>query len=146
MEYSADIKKLQRKLLPEDFKVTDWESLQPYFEELVNRPLNSVQDLEKWLQDISELEAVIAEDATWRQIKMTCDTENKALEEAFTYFVMEIQPKLQPYGDKLNRKFVDSEFTKQLNEDQYFTYLRSVKKKVLNFLEKKIYHFRQILL
>ena len=39
---------------------------------------------------------------------MTCDTENKALEEAFTYFVMEIQPNIQPYADKLNRKLVDN--------------------------------------
>ncbi len=41
--------------------------------------------MEQWLQDMSELEAVISEDTCWRQIKMTCDTENKALEEAFVY-------------------------------------------------------------
>ena len=35
---------------------------------------------------MSELEAVVSEDACWRQIRMTCDTENKKLEEAFTYF------------------------------------------------------------
>src|SRR6476660_1242471 len=98
MNYSADIKKLPRKFLPEDFAITDWQTLEPYFNELLQRPLNTKADLEKWLQDISELEAVIGEDAAWRQIRMTCDTENKELEKAFEFFVMEIQPKIQPYG------------------------------------------------
>ena len=48
---------------------------------------------------MSELESVVSEDACWRQIRMTCDTENKQLEEAFTYFCMEIQPRIQPYAD-----------------------------------------------
>ena len=86
MHYSAAIKKTDRKFLPEDFAISDWDSLQPYFENLANRGLNNLQDLEKWLADMSELEAVISEDACWRQIRMTCDTENKKLEEAFYVF------------------------------------------------------------
>jgi oligoendopeptidase F len=35
MNYSADIKKLPRTYLPEDFAVTDWQTLEPFFEELV---------------------------------------------------------------------------------------------------------------
>ncbi len=138
MNYSADIQKLPRKLLPEDFTITDWPALEPYFQELLERPINSKQDLEKWLQDTSELEAVIGEDAAWRQIRMTCDTENKELEQAFEFFVLQIQPKMQPYADKLNRKLVESPFTKELDEAQYFTYLRSVKKSIDLFREENI--------
>lgn len=138
MNYSADIKKLPRKYLPEDFKVTDWEGLHPFFEELLARPINSRADLEQWLQDLSELEAIIGEDAAWRQIRMTCDTENKELEDAFTYFVMEIQPKIQPYADKINRKLVESPYTKELDQKQYFTYLRSVRKSIDLFREENI--------
>src|SRR6478735_12004908 len=107
MNHTADIKKLPRQFLPEDFTVTTWDSLEPYFKNLLDRPINSNADLEKWLLDMSELEAVVSEDACWRQIKMTCDTENKVLEEAFTYFCMEIQPKIQPYSDALNKKLVN---------------------------------------
>ena len=138
MNYSADIKKLPRKYIPEDFKVTDWEGLHPFFEELLARPLHSKADMEQWLQDLSELEAVIGEDAAWRQIRMTCDTENKALEDAFTYFVMEIQPKVQPYADKINRKLVESPYTKELDQQLYFTYLRSVRKNIELFREENI--------
>jgi oligoendopeptidase F len=136
--YSADIKKLPRKFLPEEFKVTNWETLEPYFQELLQRPINSKEELLKWLQDISELEAVIGEDAAWRQIRMTCDTENKELEEAFNYFVMEIQPKIQPYGDQINRKMVENPFVKELDQHQYYTYLRNVKKSIELFREENI--------
>ncbi len=75
--YTADIKKIQRHFLPADFTVTDWETLEPYFKELLGRDISTKEKLEQWLKDQSELEAVVNEDACWRQIKMTCDTENK---------------------------------------------------------------------
>ena len=138
MVLSADIKKLARHFVPQNFTITDWASLEPYFQELSNRPISSLTDLEKWLKDMSELEAVISEDACWRQIKMTCDTTNPALEKAFTFFCMEIQPKLQPYADLLNKKLINCPFTQELDKDTYFTYLRSVKKSIDLFREANI--------
>ncbi|MET0394377.1 MAG: M3 family oligoendopeptidase [Chitinophagaceae bacterium] len=138
MSYTADIKKLDRHFLPDNFVLTDWASLEPYFKELAERPIGSAADLEQWLKDTSELEAVVSEDACWRQIKMTCDTESKQLEEAFTFFMMEIQPKIQPYSDQLNRKLVECPFTKELDPAAFFTYLRNVKKSIDLFREANI--------
>ena len=138
LEYTAQITSIPRSYLPGDFKVTDWSGLEPYFKELLDRPLHSKSDLEQWLKDMSEVEAVVGEDAAWRQIKMTCDTENKALEDAFTFFVMEIQPRIQPYADKLNRKMVENEFTAQLDHEEYKVYLRNVKKNIELFREENI--------
>jgi oligoendopeptidase F len=138
MNLNADIKKMPRNFLPSDFSVKDWASLEPYFKELAERAINSPGDLQKWLSDASELEAVISEDACWRQIKMTCDTENKELEKAFTFFMMEIQPKVQSYSDILNRKLVENPFVKELDTKKYFTYLRNVKKNIELFREENI--------
>ncbi|MBD0295662.1 MAG: M3 family oligoendopeptidase [Flavisolibacter sp.] len=138
MNYTADIKKLERNYLPPDFKVTDWPALEPYLKELLERPINSKEDLQKWLQDMSELEAVVGEDAAWRQIRMTCDTENKELEKAFEFFVLEIQPKIQPYADKLNRKLIENPFVEELDEEQYKVYLRNVRKSIELFREENI--------
>jgi len=115
-----------RQFLPADFKVTNWEALLPYFEELKNRPIDNKEQLEKWLLDVSELEAVISEDACWRQINMTCDTTNKSYEDAFTYFCMEIEPKMKPFSFELNKKLLACQFTKELDNNIYFPYLRSV--------------------
>ena len=138
MQYSANIQKLKHSFLPVDFKLTDWNSLEPYFIQLLERKIESETDLEIWLKDMSEIEAFISEDACWRQVRMTCDTENKELEESFNFFFMEIQPKIQPYADQLNKKLVNCPFTNTLDQQKYFTYLRSVKKSIDLFREANI--------
>ncbi|MFN8248918.1 MAG: M3 family oligoendopeptidase [Ferruginibacter sp.] len=136
--YSADIKKISRHFLPTDFTVTDWNALEPYFKELLDRDISSKENLEQWLKDQGELEAVVNEDFCWRQIKMTCDTENKELENAFNYFCLEIQPKIQPYSDALNKKMLASPALVELDQEKYFTYLRGVKKNIELFREENI--------
>jgi oligoendopeptidase F len=136
--YTANIQKLQRHFIPANFIVTDWNSLEPFFTTLLNREISTNEDLEQWLKDQSELEALVSEDACWRQIKMTCDTENKTLEDAFTFFVMEIQPKIQPLADALNKKLVNHSLVNELDANKYFTYLRSVKKSIELFREENI--------
>jgi oligoendopeptidase F len=136
--YTADIKKTTRTFLPTSFEVTTWENVAPFFKNLLDREINSKIDLELWLLNMSELEAVISEDACWRQIKMTCDTTDKTLEEAFTYFCIHIQPKIQEYADMLNKKLLQCPYTKDLNEKEYFTYLRSVAKNIELYKEENL--------
>ena len=138
MSYSADIKKLPRHFLPADFTISNWERLEPYFKNLEERVISTLPELEQWLKEASELEAAISEDVCWRQIRMTCDTENKALEESFNFFMMEIQPRIQPYADRLNRKLVDHPLSSQLDHEKYFTYLRNVRKNIDLFRENNI--------
>lgn len=136
--YTADIKKIPRKFLPENFTITDWQTLEPFFKELLERPLTDKASLEKWLAGMSELEAAVNEDGCWRQIRMTCDNENKVLEDAFNFFCLEIQPQIQPYSDALNKKLVESPLLSELDADNYFTYLRSTKKNIELFREENI--------
>jgi len=138
MPRTADIQKLSHHFLPTDAVLTNWEGLEPYFKTLLAQDLDSVATLEKWLQNLSELEAFISEDACWRQIKMTCDTTDKSLEESFNFFCMEIQPKMQPYADALNKKLIACPYTTDLDKSAYFTYLRSVKKSIELFREENI--------
>ena len=138
MNASANIQKLTRKYLPENLIVTDWNVLEPYFKELLGRQFHSKEDLEKWLHDMSELEAAINEDFCWRQIKMTCDTTNKELEQSFNFFCTEIQPKIQPYAFELNKKLVNAPFLDELDKDKYFTYLRSIRKSIELFRQENI--------
>ena len=138
MNNSADIAALPRQFLPGEFQIINWESLEPWFQQLLDRPLDSVQELERWLKDSSELEAVISEEACWRQIRMTCDTTDKNLESAFVFFVTEIQPRIQAFADQLNRKLIDCPFTAKLDQKKYFTFLRNIRKSIELFREANI--------
>jgi len=138
MTYSAEIFAARRHFLPEGFNVTDWSSLEPYFKELLNRDVADKEKLEQWLQDQSELESIVNEDACWRQIRMTCDTKNKELEENFNFFHMHIQPQIQPYADALNKKLVSSPLLSQLDQKKYFTFIRNIRKSIELFREENI--------
>ncbi len=125
--------------MDKDFKVTDWASLQPYYDELLARPLNSKDDLLTWFRHRSELEAVISEDGAWRYIKMTCDTTDDKLREDFNYFVREIQPQIAPYSDKLNRKAVACPYLDEVAHLRgYDIMIRELKKEIDIFREENI--------
>lgn len=131
---------LEKKIhhyLPQDLNI-DWGNLSPIFDELLGRDIDSVAALEQWLQDKSELEAALEEDFAWRYIKMTCDTANEDLVKSFQYFATEIEPKMAPLNNDLNKKLIDSPFVKDLNQDEYFVYLRGVKKALALFREENI--------
>lgn len=138
MNATAQIKAKKRSFLPQEFSLSDWDGLEPYFQNLQNRNLDTQEALLRWLADLSELEAVVGEDACWRQIKMTCDTTNPALEEAFTFFVTEIEPKIKPYAFAINQKLLDCPFKENLEQKMYFPYLRNVANSVSLFREENI--------
>jgi oligoendopeptidase F len=131
------IHKKTRTYIPEGFEIK-WESLEPLYTELRDREINSVEELEKWLHDRSEVEAALEEDFAWRYIRMTCDTNSEELLQKFQYFATEIEPKIAPYSNELNKKLVASEWVDKLNHDKYFIYLRGVKKSLELFREENI--------
>ncbi|WP_162427039.1 M3 family oligoendopeptidase [Pontibacter pudoricolor] len=131
-------KRKQRTYLPEDFKVETWEALQPSFEELKNREITNVEELEKWMADRSELESMLSEDMGWRYIRMTCDTQNEESTKAFQYFVSEIDPKIAPYDHELNKKLMHSPYVTALDKNKYRIYLRGVERALEIFREENI--------
>lgn len=131
------ISKKTRKYIPAQLDVK-WENLEPLFKELLGRELNSVDELEKWLKDRSELEAALEEDFAWRYIRMTCDTTDEKLLNDFQFFATEIEPKIAPLNNELNKKFIACSFSEELNKDKYFVYKRGIKKALELFREKNI--------
>ncbi|HVW13975.1 MAG TPA: M3 family oligoendopeptidase [Mucilaginibacter sp.] len=131
------IHKKTRHYIPESLDIK-WETLEPLFKELTARPINSVEELEQWLRDRSELEAALEEDFAWRYIRMTCDTTSNELLQKFQYFATEIEPKIAPYSNELNKKLVNSGFADRLPNEKYFIYLRGVKRALELFREENI--------
>ncbi len=131
------ITKKARTYIPKSLKIK-WENLEPIFTELLSRKIHSVTELEQWLKDRSEIEAALEEDFAWRYIKMTCDTTDGTLLADFQFFATEIEPKIAPLNNDLNKKFIESEFADQLDKDKYFVYTRGIKKALELFREENI--------
>jgi oligoendopeptidase F len=131
------IHKKTRTYIPAGLEIK-WENLEPLYKDLCDRESGSVEDLEHWLKNRSELEAALEEDFAWRYIRMTCDTANEELLKNFQYFATEIEPQIAPYSNELNKKLVGSEWAAQLDPKKYFIYLRGVKKSLELFREENI--------
>ncbi len=137
--------KKARTFLPEDFEVSTWDALEPYFEQLLQRDINSVEDLRQLLRDDSELSAVLSEDLAWRYIKMTCNTGDKALSERYKDYVQHIQPKMAPFGDRLNKKVTASPYLSELEKEEgYDILIREMKKNIEIFREENVPLFTEI--
>ena len=55
----------KRAFVGEEFDLKKWEDLQPFYENLKTRDINSVEDLRKWFLDRSELESYLSENFAW---------------------------------------------------------------------------------
>jgi len=130
---------LQRKFVEQDFKVTDWESLKPYFDDLLARSITDINDFKQFLKDNSELTSVLEEDLAWRYIQMTCDTESKEKAELYTYFVTQIQPHIAPISNQIDKKILESPFLEQLKKEKdYVMMIKELEKEVELFCEANV--------
>ncbi len=128
----------ERRFLPEEFKLTVWSRLKPYYTDLQKRPINSLQDLENWIADRSELESVVSEDFAWRYIKITVNSADEQAMDLYEYAVQELMPKIFSFENTLNEKLVNSPFVHQLHGDHYQLYLRLTRNAASLFNEENI--------
>src|SRR5512144_3132549 len=84
-----------------------WKDLEPYYQELELRPLNS-GNIQAWLNDWSRL-AQTADEQYWRlNIATTVNTADATIEEQFNRYVDEMQPLVKTAEQKLKDKLLAS--------------------------------------
>lgn len=125
-------------IAPPQLDLSSWQSVEPVFKQLVNQPIGSVSELKKWLANLSEVEAELSEEIGWRYIGMTCNTADEAARNAFNFLVSEIEPKVAPYIDLLNRKLVDCPFVAEIDDPGFEVMLRKVRRGIELFRAENI--------
>ncbi|MEZ4739489.1 MAG: hypothetical protein R2818_09075 [Flavobacteriales bacterium] len=127
-----------RTFLPPDLVVSDWASVSPYFVALDQRELKGAVELERWLRDLSELEAVLAEEGGWRYIRMSVDIRDKDAGARYQAFVAEVLPEVEQWTDKLQRKLMAMPEVEQLSGEGYPVYLRGIREQLRIFREVNV--------
>ncbi len=97
-----------RQFVAADADFGNWATAEPYFQELSQRPIDNLPQLEKWLMDFSELEACLDEEGTQRYTAMTCQTDDPQRERRYLHFIENVQPNAEPWRDRLRRRFVEA--------------------------------------
>jgi len=136
-ELLAEAKK-RRCFVGTGLTINSWDDVEPYFNELLGRTINSASDLEHWLKDRSELDAVLEEDLAWRYIKMNCDTGDATLAQRFNTFVSTIEPEASKLSNALDEKFTSSPYFDKIDATKYFTFVRSTRNKMELYREENL--------
>src|SRR3954465_8917277 len=86
-----------RRFVPDSVNLGDWAQVAPLFDRLEAAAAEcaTVEALEAWLLDWSELSAALDEEATRRSIARTCHTDDPEAERAYLHFVEHVEPSLK---------------------------------------------------
>lgn len=128
----------KKEFLPEGFKITVWSKLKPYYQALLDLSIQSAADLEQWILDKSELDAIVAESFAWRYINLTRDNNDQSKADLYQYAVQELYPNIAAFDNKLQQKLVNCPFAATLDPDRFFTYVREIRNKVELFCEENL--------
>jgi oligoendopeptidase F len=110
--------------LPESVELTRWEQIEPWYEQLLAREIDSHQALERWLGDMGELGAAVSQEGVRRYIAMTCQTDDPEREQAHLAWVRDIEPKLKPLQNALREKYLDCPWRGMPSKDRYAVFDR----------------------
>ena len=132
------LKKRERRYYPDDFDVRDWKVVELSFQELLDFRIGGENDLIAMMEKSSELGMIIAEEMASLYIKMTCYADNEEHQKNFNEFYAAIVANSQPYVNKLNLKFYESEYKKKLPDEKYGHLKRIIGNDIEIFREENI--------
>lgn len=114
----------------EEIDILNFETIEPLLQALLERPIESKNDLEQWLQDVEKLKDQLDEKAWWVDLNNWKNTENEPYKKAVQIFWDEVNPKMELYYNQFDHKLMNCRFVDDLDQDQYFIYLRHIKNKL----------------
>ena len=115
-----------REFLPQEYKITVWSKLKPYYNELLKRPIHSIDALERWVLDETELNALFEEELHRRYITKLTNKNDARANDAYEYILHGIGKPIKEMKRQLRVKLVNEALFKQLDKQRFGTYLQSV--------------------
>ena len=100
-----------------------WPAIEPLFRALVDRPVHSEPEFQRWLRDFAELSDTVDEFCCWTRIRNTCHTDDPETEKAFMHVVEKIEPQVKPLYFELQKKFVRAVDVTGLRRDPVVAHL-----------------------
>ena len=128
----------KRFFLPREFHFRDVNDLKPFYDELFNAQLQTVESLQSWLKKRSELEGFLSENLAQRYIKMTCNTADEKASADYLFFIEKVQPEIAKWSNGLDKLLVASPAISELSDQAHKIYFRTVENQVKLFREENV--------
>jgi oligoendopeptidase F len=113
-----------RAFAPDDLDPSDWDQLEPLYQTLLDRPIDSIEAMRQWLGDFSELSAVVSEYGARKNIDSACHTDDAEIEKAFLHYVEHVAPKLKPVYFQMQKKFLSAPCHTELDTERFGVLIR----------------------
>ncbi len=124
--------------VPIGLDATRWEAIEPLVRGLLDRPVTSAAELERWLIDRSELDAACSESRANLYIRMTCHTDDEATSAAWTRYLDEVPPRLKPLSFELDKRQVELAKRFPLDQRRYGVLMRDTAVEVELFRQENV--------
>lgn len=127
-----------RCFVPTGVDCGNWSGIEPLFHELEHRPSKSVDALERWLIDLSELSACIEEVRAAREVAAAAQTDDPECERRYLDFIENVVPHVRRAQDRLDRRLLADPFLPDLDPNRYGILLRRVRNHVELFRDENV--------
>jgi oligoendopeptidase F len=108
-----------RRFVPAELDPSDFSQLEKIYRELLDRPIASVDQLQTWLANYSELASVVDEYGSRRYIDKSCHTDDAEIKKRYLHFVEEIEPRVKPLAFELQKKYLQSPHREKMDRKRY---------------------------
>lgn len=126
------------KFYQELINFEDTAALEQQLNDLLEQPINSVEDLENWLHEQTKLDDAIGEMLMGHYIDFQCKNDDEEAKRKFEHDQQVIQPKLKGVEAKLDQRFYESPFRDQLDPEFYAQFIKRKKNAIELFREENI--------
>lgn len=118
----------------------DWAQIEPFFERLAEgiEQVQTPEALERWLGQLSELEAALDEEYSRRYIAMTCRTDDLDLERAYLEYLEQVVPRIKTWRQRLSERYLACPARQKVEPRRLEVLDRSVENQVKLFREENI--------
>jgi oligoendopeptidase F len=124
--------------LPEQVELKTWDQIEPWYRKLMDEPVASARDLERWLITAGELNSAVGEEGVKRYVAMTCQTDDPEREAAYLAFVRDIEPKLKPLLNDIRTRYLDAPARRELPRERFAVLDRALENRRALFREANI--------
>ncbi len=128
----------KRSFVPNDANMADVAQVSRLYEILQQRPLANAQDLERWIGDRGELESVLSQVGSLLYIRMTCQTDDAAIAQAYSHFIEHVASAVKPLNDQLNHKYLKAIEHISLDQKFYAVHDRAIKQDIALFVKENV--------
>jgi oligoendopeptidase F len=108
-----------RRFVPSDMDPFNFPELERLYRMLMDRKISTVEEMNRWLADFSELFSFVDEYGNRRYIDKSCHTDDEAIKKRFMRFVEEVEPRSKPMAFALQKKYLESPVRKQMDRKRF---------------------------